>query len=584
MRNYAQSISSAKQPKSAMQSDFKTALEREITHIGTQNGLSEDKAFLIWFLTRILELDEDVALEAISVEGANDKGIDFFLVDDEEGRVFIGQGKSSPTLTYAAKEKDVSNLESSLNWLASPEALAREGKADLAQAATDFLQAQQDGYGVELLYVYAGPKSVNIEKKIAVYNQNGDNITRRRSFRHYYLELLKDLWDEIEGGRRRIKSDTLKVAGAFETNGKFGTALVATVPCSELVRLYNAHKDRLFDRNVRLFLGSRKGSVNAGLAETIKSEKDRGNFWAYNNGVAIICDKYQHKADEVLLTNFSIVNGCQTAVSLAENDGISPDLAVLVRCIAATSEILDNVIRFTNSQNPIRTWDIASQEKTQRRLKNEFGALKKPWIYQTRRGDRPDGNLKKFRERGKLRLIRIDHAGQMMAAFRGKPVLAYKHKAFIFSRNHDEVFPPDVKVTEVLFAWICGELAKEAVRQQTKKGEANARVLKKGGTLFSLAVMAEVLKCRNGATYLSSLKEEVVNSNRLRERLNKYANYAVLAYLSAFHDEAEVQKQELSTLVRQKEFFDKVLQRVVRQIERESLNASWIDGALPKFA
>jgi len=551
-----------------MQTDFKTALEREMAHIKTQNGLSDDKAFLVWFLTSILELDEDVAIEAISVEGANDKGIDFFLVDDEKTCVFIGQGKFSVNLNHAGKEKDVSNLESSLNWLASPEALAREGKPDLAQAPLDFRQAQKDGYGVELLYVYAGPKSANVDKKIAVYNQNQDNITKSRPFRHYYVELLKDLWDEIQGGRRRIEKGSLTVTGAFETQGKFGTALVATVPCSEIVRLYDSHKDRLFDRNVRLFLGSRKGSVNAGLAETIKNEKDRGNFWAYNNGVAIICDKYQRDGDNISLTNFSIVNGCQTAVSLAENEGTSSDLTVLVRCIAATSEIVDNVIRFTNSQNPIRTWDIASQEKTQRRLKTEFERLKKPWIYLTRRGDRPEGALKKFREAGKLRKIPIDHAGQMMAAFGGKPVLAYKHKAFIFSRHHDEVFPVDVRVAEVLFAWICGEVCKDGVREQMRKSEDNARILKKGGALFCLAVMAEVLRARNGATYLSSLREETVNSNKMRGRLRKYAGYAVLCYLSAFKDEADAQKQELTTLVRQKEFFDKLLQRVARQFEK----------------
>jgi len=109
----------------AMPADFKTALRRKLDHIKDQNGLTEDKAFLIWFLTEILELDDDAALEAISVEGANDKGIDFFHVDDDEGRVFIGQGKYSPKLEHAAKESGVFTLESSLNWLVNPEALRR---------------------------------------------------------------------------------------------------------------------------------------------------------------------------------------------------------------------------------------------------------------------------------------------------------------------------------------------------------------------------------------------------------------------------------------------------------------------------
>ena len=48
-----------------------------------------------------------------------------------------------------------------------------------------------------------------------------------------------------------------------------------TVPASELVRLYKEYEDRLFDRNVRLFLGAKKGSVNAGIAETLSLREAR---------------------------------------------------------------------------------------------------------------------------------------------------------------------------------------------------------------------------------------------------------------------------------------------------------------------
>ena len=77
-----------------MATDFKTALERELSHIKTQNGLSDDKAFLIWFLTAILEIDEDAALEAISVEGANDKGIDFSMSMTRRGASSSAKGNS----------------------------------------------------------------------------------------------------------------------------------------------------------------------------------------------------------------------------------------------------------------------------------------------------------------------------------------------------------------------------------------------------------------------------------------------------------------------------------------------------------
>jgi len=566
--------------------DFKSALQCEVEHFQSKYGLPSDRAFLVWFAVNILEIGEDEAIEAISVEGANDKGIDLFFIDDDTGRVIIIQGKYSETFSHAPKERDISNLESSLNWLTNPEALEREHRSELAQASRDYLEAKKSGYGVELIYAYLGARSSNIDKKVEVYNQNEDNIEKNRVIRCYSIELLEDLWNEIEGGRRRIDQAEIQIVGsALTIRGKFGKAIVATVPCSEIVRLYNEHKDRLFDRNVRLFLGARKGSVNAGLANTIKSSSHRGNFWAYNNGITFICDQAQHQGNNVTITNFSIVNGCQTTVSLAENDGTAPELMVLVRFVAASAEIVDEVIQYTNSQNPIRTWDIASQDKTQRRLKTEFDTLSKPYIYLTRRGDKPSGNLAKYKDtQGKLRQIQIDVMGQYMAAFNGDPVLAYKHKALIFSRYHDSAFPPDVRVEEVLFCWICGELCKPVIAEMIKQDpDGDGRILKKGGTLFTLAVMAEVLRARNGATFLTTLTEEQIGSPKMRDRLKKYGDYSAMLYIQAFRDEAEIAKQELTTLVRQPEFIKKVILRAKRQHTREALNQTWMDGTLPKL-
>jgi len=563
--------------------DFKAALKREVAQTRKKYGLEEDDAFAFWFATQILDIGDGEALEAVSVEGANDKGIDLFFVDHNAGRVLIGQAKFSPNLTHSPKEKDVSTLESSLNWLMSPEALQKEGRPDLAEAAKDFLEALKDDYGVELLYICAGKKAVNIEKKIAVYNQNPEQIEKSRAIRHYHLDLIKDLWEEVQGGRRRIQSDSLDILEGYETTAQFGEAYVGNVPCSELVRLYDKYGNRLFERNVRLYLGSRKGSVNAGIADTLKISAEHPNFWAYNNGIAFICDSYEYKHEKLELKNFSIVNGCQTTVSLAENKGTSPDLKVLVRVIAASDDIVDNVIRYTNSQNPIRPWDIASQDKTQRRLRANFDEMKKPYIYLTRRGARPTGNLSKYREGSKLRLIRFDLAGQYMAAFRGKPVLAYKNKALIFSRHHDEFFNPDVRAEEALFVWICGEKCRDVVLEFIKKDEADARILRKGGTLFSLAVLGAFLTQRNGATYLSKAEEDRIRSNKTEEKIAKSARYSIFTYLSAVRDELEVGKMEVTTLLRQSDFFDRILERARRGYQKDALNRDWFDGAFPRL-
>jgi len=569
-----------------MSEDFAASLNKEIQRISKRTSMKTPSAFVFWFAIHILELSEDDAREAISVEGANDKGIDLIWIDDDEGRVIIAQSKFSSSLAYRAKESDLAKLESSLNWLANPEALRREGKPELAQAAQDYCKAVQDGYGVELWYVYTGPRSANVEKHIGVYNQNPDNLTKRRAFRHYHADILQATWEELQGSPRRIPSGEVTIAGkgAFAFDGSFGEALVATVPGSEIVDLYEKHEERLFDRNIRLFLGTRKGSVNAGISETLADQDERGNFWAYNNGITVVCESFRLSDSTVKLTNFSIVNGCQTTVSLARRADAANQVFVLVRFIAASPEIVDDVIRFTNSQNPIRTWDIASQDKTQRRLKTEFGELSKSYIYLTRRGDRPVGDLKKFREKGKLRLIRVDIAGQYAAAFRGDPVLAYKYKAEIFSRYHDTVFPPDVRVEEILFVWTCGEACRVTVQDAIAKGKSEeVRILKKGGTLFILAVMSRIMSLRNGATYLKGLTEERASSTHAVQRLRRYAEYARNAYVGAVGDLAEVTKEELPTLIRSREFFQKAVERAERTYRKDAMADKWLSEALPKI-
>ena len=301
---------------------FNKYLQAEVRQISQRERLSADKAFLFWFAINVLDLSEGDAREAISIEGSNDKGIDIFWVDDDEGRIVIAQGKYSGKLTSQPKISHITKLESSLNWLSNPEALRRDGKADLAQAADDYIEAVKQGYGVELWFVYTGSKCPNIDKHISVYNQNRDNIERRRTFRHYHIDLLQATWEELEGASRRIDSDEIAIVGnnVFPFEGAFGKAMVATVQGSEIVRLHEKYEERLFDRNVRLFLGVRKGSVNAGIAETLRNKSECGNFWAYNNGITIVCDDFSPNGTKVKLTNFSIVNGCQTAVSLAQSN------------------------------------------------------------------------------------------------------------------------------------------------------------------------------------------------------------------------------------------------------------------------
>lgn len=145
---------------------------------------------------------------------------------------------------------------------------------------------------------------------------------------------------------------------------------------TRIVDLYAVYKKakeqnyRLFDDNIREFLGTR--GVNNKMIKTLQNKNERRNFFYYNNGVTIICEKIEKvgnaKAGGVLYQP-QIINGCQTVNSIAyvieneiEVDKIEEkygDIYVLVKVfvvnreLAENEELVNNIIRYTNSQSNI---------------------------------------------------------------------------------------------------------------------------------------------------------------------------------------------------------------------------------------
>jgi len=60
-----------------------------------QNFSNDGQRFVAWYLRRVL-LRDDIATRDDITDGANDKQIDAIVVDDDERRVLIIQGSSSP--------------------------------------------------------------------------------------------------------------------------------------------------------------------------------------------------------------------------------------------------------------------------------------------------------------------------------------------------------------------------------------------------------------------------------------------------------------------------------------------------------
>ncbi len=119
-----------------MQNDFLTYLANQVDALRTRWSLSEGQAFMMWYALEALELGEDVAYEAVSYDGGNDKDIDLFYLDEQHQRILIAQGKFNRKGDYKAKKKVLLALVHSTDWLGNREAISREGRDDLVPQPT----------------------------------------------------------------------------------------------------------------------------------------------------------------------------------------------------------------------------------------------------------------------------------------------------------------------------------------------------------------------------------------------------------------------------------------------------------------
>ena len=117
-------------------------------------------------------------------------------------------------------------------------------------------------------------------------------------------------------------------------------AFYGTINAIELLRIYDEFGRSLFERNIRYYKGDE--DVNESIKTTVLNEPN--DLFYLNNGITAVCRNatlppgYTQRTAELSLESLSIVNGAQTAGSIAqaaiENRGnLSDDAQVLITVI-----------------------------------------------------------------------------------------------------------------------------------------------------------------------------------------------------------------------------------------------------------
>jgi hypothetical protein len=402
---------------------------------------------LLFALELQFNIDDIATVAATAItDGDRDRKCDLVYIDVDSRTAVLAQGYVAMELSKpAAPANKAADLAVAASWVLGnerPEHL----RPSLRTAAEDLHQAITRGEidVVELWYSHNLPESTNVKLELERAARAAKAILSQ-----CYAELNIDVRSR-EIGRSTLDdwyrstrspilvSDELEVpaTGWFRESGDGWNAVCTSVPAQWLHTLFKKYADRLFSANVRGYMPSRRSAqnINFGIEQTARSHP--GRFWAFNNGVTALVNRISADENDPPLRIFGIavVNGAQTTGALARVDSSSlGDARVLIRFVQASdNELVEDIIRYNNSQNQIKPSDFRSGDRHQERLRKEFKRIPDATYLGARRGGQDD------RARRPSNLISSDTAAQALAAFHQDPSTAYHDLRSIW--ENDEVY------------------------------------------------------------------------------------------------------------------------------------------------
>lgn len=415
------------------------------------------RAPLYWVLRFVFGLEEVEAQDSIC-DGGNDKGIDAIHVDENEKTIYVLQSKRRDKFSTALGDTDLKHLVGTLGQLSTPEGadlIAQSGNVELRQLIVrhDIVSRLQEDYSV---------------RGVLVTNLPADGAATTYLKTQAGTDVSLDLWDLVrlyKALRHIVGSDYVEGPAYlhFTKSGCFSYRLsdsveviVALVPAKDIAALPGIDDDTLFDHNVRGPLGNTR--INKDIQRTIKDAGEHPLFPAYHNGMTIICKKVKPGRGRLELRELSIVNGCQSAKTIASNKhALSNDLKVLVKIVNADPEtspiayeLTNKITQRSNNQNAITMRDLRSTDAKQRELADEFETLFGGKVtYDIRRGEKDKAEI----------VIPNDLAAQEVVSMYLKEPWDGHKKTELFEKKYDAVFSPSIHAQHVYLAHLVYQAA-----------------------------------------------------------------------------------------------------------------------------
>ncbi len=405
-----------------------------------QNFPNDGQRFVAWYLRRVLLRDAIAARDDIT-DGANDKQIDAIIVDDEDRRVIIIQGKF-----IAENQVDSEPLREVLGaWvrLQDLQSLQKDSNEKLQRKLEAVRHALDDEYQVVFELLTTGTLTEAARADLKAFSdrfEDSDDFTA--SLHLIDTEVLETRLAEAEAQELPSLEHTINIdpTKILVTELAGALTILTVLSLKECLRFPGITDGRLFRKNVRQSLGT-SNKVNRALKATINGERVR-DFFFYHNGITAICDSAELNLEKKTLyvKGLSVVNGCQSLSTIySASERVRTDDAKEAQILFRFYEIperalADRISINTNSQTAVKPRDLRSNDKVMVGLKRAFENRYSDGFFMTKRGEaRPaDKDANKTIDAAIL-------AKMMMAWHCQRPNISYNEKK-LFDEYYKTLF------------------------------------------------------------------------------------------------------------------------------------------------
>lgn len=221
---------------------------------------------------------------------------------------------------------------------------------------------------------------------------------------------------------------------------------------TDLIALHTTHDRKLYEKNIRYFIGSGRRGVNKAIKDTLLHEPE--NFIYLNNGITLDGNAVKPKGNirghtgskHIAVDGLSVVNGAQTIASAAQfmRENLDADISqaqVMVTIINTGNDAFHKqVTKARNLQNPVDLANFAALDDTQERLRQEMKMFGVEYLY------RPQQSAA-----AGIRSITIETLAKALACMQADVRVPYQLKAepsrFINQESveYQAIFNPDLQ-------------------------------------------------------------------------------------------------------------------------------------------